>query len=872
MTNFFKSLILILAFNSQVFGADPQYFRELEGQIKAEQAHSMRKSLGAEDFAEKSGFEVQAYHFDLELLVKESKLSGTVTLDLLATNSTREVVLDSVGLNVSKVWLTDLNGVRSELNFQKSSGGLKVFLPIEVSQNQTFSLTVAYAVTGEQKGRQSSAVEKGLNFVNADGSATDVTPAVYTSVEPQLARTWFPCIDDPSVKAKRTTMRLSVPEGWYAVSNGALKAIENHPETKSATYLWEENFPIATYLISIALGPFTVIEDKSGSLPVNYYVPKKDEEKARFDFGRTPQIIDYFSKLWTPYPFEKYSMTTVPYYSGAMEHTTATTMSDVHLGGDRESEDTIAHEIAHHWFGNSVTLSDWNGLWLNEGFATYAEVLFNEHFKGTDAAKESLLWDLNSYLHYDAEGVSSVVDLNTQPEEKFSPASYEKGAWVLNMLRKQLGDQAFFEGCKLYLKRHAFANASTTDVQKAFEAAAARDLTEFFKQWVYGPGYPTLAVNWSFDKDTRALKLNFSQGQPHEFSFPIEVMIAGNDSNGQIQFATLQFDLNQRKQEFSQVLPANFPLPRGIWIDPELKILKKVAVERSEDEIRFWLATNEINGFSAWIARVDAIESINDTRKISQVIAHDVVSAYKIERSASVRASIFDLFARTHNDVQTLAAEEVGAIRDLIKLGLMDPNVDVRASAATALGFYLTPELSDLLVIRFEQEPAIRARASIARSLARSRHPRAFELLYGELQKASVIAGHRKLVQAVLESFGVLGDRRAAAILLDTVNGSNPYLQTIALESLGSLAVPETFNAIVEILENVDKSVELRVAAAHSLGNYGGLAAIRALNEQLKVEKNDVVRKAIKATLDRLGGVPDWRGVSVKGSPALLQW
>ena len=869
MINFLILSGTLLGLATNALAGDPQYQRELEQQGKSRQAHALHTDQGAQDVeVAPPKLVVDAYRFDLNLLPAEGKLEGTLTADLVALEKMTEVSFDAVALKVTNVWFTDEAGVKSEAHFDISAGSVHVTLPVALRDGAStkFSLTFAYSVTGDKRDGHDGGVEHGLYFVNADGARHDVTPTVYTNVEPDLARTWFPCIDNPNFKAGRTEMRMTVPDGWIPVSNGALKTKTVHAEAKTTTYEWQESHPIATYLISLAIAPYAVIEDHAGAVPVQYYVPGELEARARVDFGRTPQLLEYFSGLWQPYPFEKYAMASVPLLTGAMEHTSATTMADTYINGDHECEDTVAHELAHQWWGDLVTPATWDDLWLNEGFATYAETLFTHQFQSADAALEGLLVQRSGYFQFDSDGSAAMVDPKVPAEDKFTPAVYEKGGWVLHMLRQKLGDTAFFGASAAYLKKFAFENAGTRDLKHVFEEFSGVNLTEFFDQWVFGAGYPVLTFSWSYDTTARSIQLTIEQ-RGKIFKFPLELLIAGRDAKGVRTTLPLQVAVETAKQTFTLNLPAGFPIPNGVALDPNLKLLKKLVGDRSLDELRFWL---DASGDLGWLVGYEALEAV-DRGSLNIETARELTLRLSHETSTPIEVQMLELLVVAHKS-KGFTDADFQLIQKAVREHLTSASIEVRLAAAGAAREYMSPELADFISQRFELESEVRVKARLALTLARSHHAKAFELLYSEMQKSSALGGHRKLVQAVLEAFGILGDNRAAALLSDYVAGPNPYFQGVALESLGSLVVPSTFQTIAAILRDTGRSVEIRISSTKALANYGGISAAKELNDQLQVEKNELMKKAIKAALERLGGMPKLRELSVEGSPTLLRW
>jgi len=201
--------------------------------------------------------------------------------------------------------------------------------------------------------------------------------------EPFLARYWFPCFDEPSDKAEEgVEFEITVPKGFYAAANGLL--VSRTEKDGKEVFLWRHKFPIVTYLIALTVARFQVIEDDCDGLPLRYYVEASYRQSAEYDFGRTGEMVKYFSKMFGDYAFEKYGVAVVPFFNSAMEHQTMTTYSASLVTGDRRYERVVAHELAHHWWGDAVTMADFKDIWLNEGFASYCEALWAEHLTGAE--------------------------------------------------------------------------------------------------------------------------------------------------------------------------------------------------------------------------------------------------------------------------------------------------------------------------------------------------------------------------------------------------------------------------------------------------------------------------------------------------------
>jgi aminopeptidase N len=328
---------------------------------------------------------------------------------------------------------------------------------------------------------------------------TELTPVITTFSEPFGAPLWWPCIDNPADKAT-AEIEATVPEGNQVASNGVLDRVQTNPD-HTVTYFWREDSPLSTYLVSVTATNYARFEDSYTALdgvtkmPLVYYVYPEHLELARAKFAVVRSAMEIYAGLFGEYPFlgEKYGMAEWP-FGGAMEHQTITSISSSGVGSTTNNQQaTIVHELAHHWWGDLVTMRTWNDIWLNEGFATYSEVLFFERFAGVDPG------DLLS-RSYDDGMVNGALGGTVTAENPDNPfddngAIYRKGGWVLHMLRHVMGDQKFFDALKQYRTRYAFSNASTADFQQVCEGFYGASLDWFFKQWIYAPGRPIYKVS-----------------------------------------------------------------------------------------------------------------------------------------------------------------------------------------------------------------------------------------------------------------------------------------------------------------------------------------------------------------------------------------
>ena len=363
--------------------------------------------------------------------------------------------------------------------------------------------------------------QQGLNF-----SYHQNYPIIWSLDEPTGARYWFPCYDHPSDKAT-VEMRITVPANMVVASNGKLIDIISNNEN-TVTYFWKENYPIATYLIFLSATNYEIfkhlyLSGEGKNMNVIYFVYPEDIALAQEDFSVTPSMIDFFSNLFGEYPFleEKYGMAEIP-GNIAMEHQTCTSYPSKLITGDHRYDWIIAHELAHQWWGDLVTLLDWSDIWLNEGFATYSDALWHEYIYGFEGLKSRMNDFKNIYFTYHKGSEHPIY--NPPPGHLFCTIEYEKAAWVLHMLRFIVGDSKFWRILRKYAVKYAYSNASTKDFQHLCEEIYGESLDWFFNEWIYKSGYPIYQFGWGVLQSNKVrIIINQIQKNFPLFIMPIEL-------------------------------------------------------------------------------------------------------------------------------------------------------------------------------------------------------------------------------------------------------------------------------------------------------------------------------------------------------------
>ena len=383
---------------------------------------------------------------------------------------------------------------------------------------------------------------------------------------PNRAHHWLPCVDHPADKASVEFIILA-PEHYQVVSNGLKTEEINLPGHIKQTH-YEETAALATKVMVFGAADFAVnYPGETDCIPVYSWIYPEDREKGFYDYAQALEILPFFISHIGPYAYRKLADVQSKTMFGGMENAGAIFYSENSVTGDRKSEALLTHEIAHQWFGNSATEKDWRHLWLSEGFATYMTHLYLEQKYGRDTLVRRIKDDRETIIAFSKKRNTPVVDTAVKNGfmQLLNPNSYQKGGWVLHMLRHRLGDSVFWKGIRNYYFQFAGHNADTEDFRKAMEETSGVDLQSFFQQWLYTPGQPVLRTASKYDRKTRQWVISIEQLQDHLFEFPLEISI---ESGSQINRESLL--IRERKT----LLPTGYKTNlTKIILDPDSNLL-----------------------------------------------------------------------------------------------------------------------------------------------------------------------------------------------------------------------------------------------------------------------------------------------------------
>lgn len=584
--------------------------------------------------------------------------------------------LDAKNFDIHEVAIRKANKSTTPLTFRYDSLVLAVALDRRYSRQDSFEVYVRYTAKPSErisKGSDAITDDKGFYFINAQGTDPLKPRQAWTQGETEANSCWFPTFDSPNFK---TTQQISVTveDSLTTLSNGRLSSSIRHADG-TRTDTWRQDLPHAPYLVMLAVGNFAVVKDRWRGKEVSYYVEPAYKQYARDIFGRTPQMMEFFSQRFgVDYPWDKYSQIVVrDFVSGAMENTSASVfMEALHSTRreliDEDWDDIIAHELAHHWFGDLVTCESWANLPLNESFATYAEYLWAEHRKGRDDADLILRQQLNQYLQEaETKRVPMIRYHYWDKEDMFDSHSYARGGVLLHLLRQQTGDEAFFEALRRYLKKHAFQDTEIHDLRLAFEEVTGQDLNWFFDQWFLKAGYPDLyAVDEYADGK---VQLRLSQKQDSVYStiyrlpMTVDIWTGGKRTRHQILF-------DQSRQTFEFAVGQQ---PDLVVVDPEAVFLGQIDHLKTTDEFVLQYRKSE-----RILTRLDALQELASGLKEETPVQELFYEALN-DPHWSVREFVADQW----REFEGKMASQV-AVR-LSELALKDPHPGVRSTALQSL-------------------------------------------------------------------------------------------------------------------------------------------------------------------------------------------
>ncbi|MBT8495337.1 MAG: M1 family metallopeptidase, partial [Deltaproteobacteria bacterium] len=617
-------------------------------------------------------FDVEHVKIDVDLDFETRSITASCSLTVRALVSERWLQLDAVELDIDSVRRRGKN-----LAFEHDGEILHIDLGAQAKVGKTFTIVVDY--TAQPR--------RGLYFVGPEAAYPDKPIQAWTQGQDEDSRYWFPCFDSPHEKATSEVIA-TVPPEFYALSNG--KLVSDKVKKGRRQLHWSFDQPHSCYLITLVAGEFDTVRDRWDGVEVTYHVAKGRKQEAKRTLAKTPKMLALFSKLFgVSYPYNKYAQVFVgDFIFGGMENTTATTLTDVVLLDERAALDydveaLVAHELAHQWFGDLITCRDWGQGWLNEGFATYSEYLWREHASGRDEATLELEEFATQYFSEDSDRYRRKIATNLYefPIDIFDHHLYEKGARVVHMLRRELGDDAFFRSLAHYLGKHRHRSVETRDLARAIEEQTGRVLDWFFDQWVLnGAGHPVLEIGYRWDAEHEQAIFVVKQAQESDSQTP--VFRLPTQLRVRVGKHEIDVPIEVRDQQQTFVVPCKRAPSQAIF-DPGKHLLAELRFDKPTS-----LSIAELRSATEAIDRIDAARALG--KKGGAQAAEALARALRKDPFWGVRAAAADALGKLRSD----------RARDLLVRELATKHPKVRRAVVRALGQFRGDEIAFAAVER----------------------------------------------------------------------------------------------------------------------------------------------------------------------------
>lgn len=761
------------------------------------------------------GYDALSYGLEIELRSDRASMVGTTRIRLQATRELKEIVLDAVDMEILHV-TTESSRIEL-LPFVSKKRTLHIPLASAVAEGTVISLDIQYRTSPLA----------GMHFVMPEESGVDHPPHVFTQGEAQRARFWFPCNDDPADRATHT-LRARVPRSWITVAAGELVGHEVSADGFTLLDTWVLDVDMPTYLFTFVAGPLLKLEDRWEDVELWYVGEPADVDLLSASFAETGAILGFISDYTGfRYPFTKYAQVAVRDFPfGGMENVTATTVTRnaLHPAEYQEANPSwglVAHEAAHQWFGDIVTCIDWTHAWLNEGFATYFNLLYRRHRDGEADFQVAMGNTLDGYLRAcrDEKLRPLVKSEYRLPMDLFFDGTiYPGGAARANLFRGMIGEDQFREALKIYLHRNAYRAVHSQDLQQALEDASGRDFEKVFAQWVYAPGYPELDLSWT--RRGRELQIHVMQtqslagGVPAAFEFPLDVRWYEGG-----QWRETRFKVTQEDQVFAVNTGASFD--GWVEFDPHVYIPAKLTIHEPANTT----GLRALNGWSAR-SRVLAIRDLADysdqqtTDTLWRVARFDEVAGVRLEAVKVLRNR-----EGLNADINVLRASFAG-----------EKNAQVHASLWNwVCTFESDPIIHELLSSTFEDQNILTGlRVSAFRALAKGLAP-AERVAFAITQLKSEEGEGQRLHTAAMQVLagiahsdlsGELASEIQSTLLPLSWKGHSTRIRTAAirhltpwLQEIDALAASPAEQSILDAMRNAiaSKSALLRRAAVTAM-------------------------------------------------------
>lgn len=796
---------------------------------------------------------IDIIHLDIDLRFdweKESAL-GVTGVTFAPFDDTDKFTLDAAMMTINSVKLAGGGALRYAYDAKKDNDNLEVTLDRVYKAGEVVKVVVDYSTNYVNKAESTDTAiggfGRGLRFIKPTADDPKKPRQIWSQGESEFNRYWFPSYDSPN-DFRTTDMKATVARPFSVVGNGKLvETQENSDGTR--TFHWKMEQPYTNYLTSIVVSDTTPVVQDFDGIPVFNYGYVNETKEVAATVKNLPATMRFFSDITgVKYPYAKYSQAFVEDFGGGMENISATTQIEEMIHDERElletdSESLQSHELAHQWFGDYVTCRDWGQIWLNESFATYMQAMWTEKLKGHD---EFLYTDIrgnqNSTIGTWNQGNRRpiVTKYYTDKDAMFDTYAYPGGGSVLHMLRKHLGDKAFFASLKHYLTQNAHQPVSTEELRIAVEETTGQSMDWFFDQWLYRMGHPIFEVTQNYDEGKKALTLNVKQVQkpdlnneyPQTAYFQSYVDVAIDNKISRVWLKP------QAENTFTFDAAAK---PKLVNFDYEGTLLKEMKFEKSTDDLLYQMANDkDVIGRRWAMNELEGRANGADRQRILDGLVKSAESDrfWRIRRAAlSTLANIFSPDPRPGQE-RPAAKLDAGVEAAVVRL-TKAKEVQIKGDAMELLGETRDKKYADIFLANLN-DPSYEVIDQASLALARVKDPRAFDAL---VKLTATPSWKGRIQMAGLNALAELGDARAfeTGYKMATDKELSVLIRTAAVVVVGKAGKgdPRAFPLIFE-----------KFKAAFNSGNVqgiqNGIIAIVKLGDPRGQEALDMVKAKFK--------------------------
>jgi len=773
---------------------------------------------------------------DLAVHLEQKEIVGSATLSFTALRPLRSITFDAVDFQTTGVTLAIGDSAPQPADFYNDGKKIVITPRAELPTGAAARAKISYAVRRPGTG---------LHFFGPTVAEPDTPWQVWSQGESITNRHWFPCADHPNER-QTTELIATVKTGYEVISNGALLSKKENAGAGTTTWHYKQDKPHVAYLVSLVVGKFAVQREQWRGKPVAYYVPPERADDMQRSFGDTLRMLDFYSERFGyVYPWAKYDQVVVEQFIvGGMENTSATTLNentlhDAKADIDYSSEPLVAHELVHQWYGDLITCRDWAHLWLNEGFATYFEAVWDEHDNGPDEFAYNMYQKARRAL--DGGKAKPIVDRRWgDPWDQFDARSYPKGAWVLHMIRNRTGDDRFWKIIRTYTKRHEYGIVESTDFRQVCEEVTGRSFERFFYDWTERPGHPVVDVKYKWVADDKLASVTVKQTQKSEaFHFPVKLEFAIKDRKDPV---VTVHEMTEKERSFHVPLPDR---PVRFRFDPGFTVLKEEKINQGRD---LWIEQLEADPDP--IGRIQAAKHLGDAHADTETQA--LIDALKDEKFWAVQSAICAALGTAGGD----------KARDALIGAINLEHAKARRRAVESLGKFRDEPtvVAALEPIVTKGDASYYVEVAAIDAYAKLRPDRLRERLEPLLKRPS----HKEVVrQTVLRGLAETRDPKTVGVLMEwTKRGKARDCRAAAMGALTRLArnvkLPDaTLTEIVDRLSaNLSRheTARVRTAAIGALRDLGDVAqpAVGMLSVVADQDPEGRVRTAARHAVDKI--------------------